>query len=93
MTQSAVISFSDPSSRWRIARLLLVVLLAGGLAPTASAGDRDHRDRHDRDHRYRDDGYYNPPPVVYGAPYYAPPPVVYGPSIGIAVPGLTIGIH
>jgi hypothetical protein len=37
--------------------------------------------------------YYPAPPVVYGSPYYYPPPVVYGPGIGIALPGLSIGIR
>jgi hypothetical protein len=30
--------------------------------------------------------------VVY-SPYYAPPPVVYGPSVGVYLPGISIGIH
>jgi hypothetical protein len=42
-------------------------------------------------------GYYAAPPVVYGGGYYAPgyypPPVVYGPGIGIALPGVSIGIQ
>jgi len=47
-------------------------------------------------------GYYPAPPVVYGFPYgasylwlayYYPPPVVYGPSVGVALPGLNIGIR
>ena len=43
-------------------------------------------------------GYYPAPPVIYGDPYGVypygyPPPVVYGPSIGIAVPGISIGIR
>jgi hypothetical protein len=46
-------------------------------------------------------GYYRAPPVVYGSPYrggyygrpYYAPPVVYGPGVGIALPGLSIGIR
>jgi hypothetical protein len=47
-------------------------------------------------------GYYRAPPVVYGSYYgssyygYAPayyPPVVYGPSVGINLPGFSIGIR
>ena len=51
----------------------------------------DHRDRGHHDDRRRG-GYYPPPPVVY-SPYYAPPPVVYGPSVGVFLPGISIGIH
>jgi hypothetical protein len=57
--------------------------------------DRDNRheqDRHRDDHRGGDRDYRRPPPVVY-TPYYAPPPVVYGPSVGVYLPGLSIGIH
>ena len=54
--------------------------------------DHHGRDRHRDDHGRWGNGYY-PPPVVYGAPYYAPPPVVYGPTLGIALPGIVIGIH
>ncbi len=56
-----------------------------------------------REHRHNwNGGYYRAPPVVYGSPYgnsyygspyYYPPPVVYGPSIGIGLPGLSIGIR
>ena len=42
-------------------------------------------------------GYYGGPPVVYGGGYYAPgyypPPVVYGPSVGVTLPGVSIGIN
>ena len=60
--------------------------------------DGYHDDHHDRDrdrYRHRDDRGrrgYPAPPVVY-APYYAPPPVVYGPSVGIYLPGISIGVH
>lgn len=87
-----------------IALSALVALAVSGTAATAAerrdgGHQSDHRDR-DRDrHRggHRDhwdrDGYYPPPPVVYGSPYYAPPPVVYGPSVGFYLPGISIGIH
>ena len=52
-----------------------------------------HDDHHNRDRRGdRGRGGYPRPPVVY-SPYYAPPPVVYGPSVGVYLPGITIGIH
>ncbi|HVC56877.1 MAG TPA: hypothetical protein VND95_13030 [Stellaceae bacterium] len=59
-------------------------------------------------HHYYNGGYYRAPPVVYGSrygygyygspyyggsPYYYAPPLVYGPSIGINLPGLSIGIR
>ncbi|SRR5579859_2657418 len=78
----------------------LAMLAASGTAAYAGEhrsdgrqAERHHGDRHD-DHRgdRRGRGYY-PPPVVYGGPYYAQPPVVYGPSIGIALPGISIGIQ
>jgi hypothetical protein len=85
-----------------LAALALSALLAGSLSAT-SARAEERRDGHhdsrrgDRDHGHDRDrwgnGYYGPPPVVYGAPYYGPPPVVYGPSVGIALPGVVIGIH
>jgi hypothetical protein len=65
----------------------------------ASAGAQPRRDDHrggDRHFDHRDDrgrGYYAPPPVVYGGPAYYPPPVVYGPTIGINLPGVSIGIQ
>jgi len=76
-----------------------LLVLGTSLAP-ASAGDRrdDHRggDRHGDWHGGGGGGYYAPP-VVYGspyyAPYYAPPPVIYGPSVGVYLPGVTIGIQ
>jgi hypothetical protein len=74
----------------------------GAVVSPASADDRwhDHRDgdfRGDRGHGGWGGGWHRAPPVVYGSPYYepyyAPPPVVYAPTVGIAVPGVTIGIH
>jgi hypothetical protein len=70
------------------------LLTLGAFAAPASADWRD-------DHRGYYGGYYNAPPVAYGSaygngyygsPYYAPP-VVYGPGIGIALPGVNIGIR
>lgn len=85
-----------------------VFLALGTFATSASAdehpGPRD-RAHYERDHHYdRNDhrdhgrsgwggGYYRAPPVIYGSPYYYPPPVVYGPTIGIYIPGISIGIH
>lgn len=70
------------------------LLALGAFAAPASA------DWHG-DHRGYYGGYYNAPPVVYGStygdgyygsPYYAPP-VAYGPGIGVALPGISIGIR
>ena len=86
------------------ATLALGVLLAAG-AFVASASAEDRRDDHRggrNEHYYHDNrgwngGYYRAPPVIYGSPYayqpYYPPPVVYGPSVGIYLPGVSIGIH
>jgi hypothetical protein len=72
-----------------------LVVMAVTVVPAHADERRDgHHDDRDRD-RHRDDHYrrgYPPPPVVY-APYYAPPPVVYGPSVGVYLPGISIGIH
>jgi len=83
------------------------LLLLGTSAGAANAGDYWDQDRHgeyhrDHDRRGRDfrdrgsygwrGGYYQAPPVVYGSPYYAPP-VVYGPSVGISLPGISVGIR
>lgn len=73
-----------------------LVALTVSISPASADEHRDgHRgDRHDWGRHHDDRGrYYPPPPVVYGGPYYAPPPVVYGPAIGIALPGIVIGIH
>jgi hypothetical protein len=76
------------------------ILAVGTFAGSASAAERwvGHRVYH---HPVRYGGYYRAPPVVYGTPYrsryygapYYAPPVVYGPGIGIAVPGVRIGIR
>jgi len=69
------------------------VAMAVTVVPAHADQRRDaHHD--DRDRRHDDHGHrgYPPPPVVY-APYYAPPPVVYGPSVGVYLPGISIGIH
>lgn len=73
----------------------LAVVVGLGLAGFATPAHADWRDHHDHWHHDHDwhGGYYAAPPVVYGSPYYAPPPVVYGPSVGIALPGVSIGIH
>ena len=82
--------------------VLAIVLVSGAFVGSASA--QPHRDDHRGwDHRGGGGGpgpwngggggYYAPPPVVYGGPVYYPPPVVYGPSVGIALPGVSIGIQ
>lgn len=78
-------------------------LVLGTSLTRASADERwnDHRggDRHGDWHGGGGGGYYVAPPVVYGTPYYAapqyyaPPPVVYGPSVGIYLPGVSIGVQ
>jgi hypothetical protein len=71
---------------------LAAVLALGSYASSTYADDRHDRDNRGERHReYR--GYYNAPPVVYGAPYYYAPPVVYGPGIGVNLPGVDINIR
>jgi hypothetical protein len=76
-----------------------VLVLGTFVAPTSAAPHRGgyHRgyERHfDRRRGSWNGGYYRAPPAVYGAPYYyPPPPVVYAPGIGIALPGVSIGIR
>jgi hypothetical protein len=82
----------------------LLVAIALGLAVTlgsfaagssARADDWHHRD-HGGYHGGWGGGVYVAPPVVYANPgygYYAPPPVVYGPSVGISLPGVSVGIN
>jgi hypothetical protein len=70
--------------------------MLGTFVASASAQQyhEDRRSDYRRDDRRNwNGGYYPAPPVIYGAPYYAPPPVIYGPSVGIAFPGVVIGIH
>jgi hypothetical protein len=86
--------------------VLAALLTLGTYVAPAGAQPRhdDHHDdhhggdrrvvRHDDDrHDYHGGGYYPAPPVVYGGPVYAAPPLVYGPTIGINLPGLSIGIQ
>jgi hypothetical protein len=88
------------------ARILLLgaFVVSTGVVSTGvvSAGAEErHEDHRGADHRYyggRDRGwdngrYYHAPPVVYGQPNYYPPPVVYGPTVGVYLPGLSIGIR
>jgi hypothetical protein len=93
----------DASSKPRSTTALAVglalsaIIALGSFAGSVRAEERDHdrghEDRgHDRDHGWTG-GYYSAPPVIYGAPGYYPPPVVYGPSVGISVPGVSIGIR
>ncbi len=85
----------NPPAVKNIAAIVLSALIALTAVVPAHADERrggghdDHRSHH-RDDRGR--GGYPPPPVVY-SPYYAPPPVVYGPSVGVYLPGISIGIH
>ena len=95
----------DASPKRRLAtRLAAGFAITAILALGTFAGSANARDY--RGHYYNG-GYYRAPPVVYGStygngyygsgyygsPYYYPPPVVYGPSIGISLPGISIGIH
>ncbi len=99
-------SKSRRSRKLGVGLAIAVALVIGTVAGPAQARWGDHeRQGHGRsydrgDHRgYRhgyDGGYYRAPPVAYGGYYgngYYPPPVVYGPGIGIALPGIRIGIH
>jgi hypothetical protein len=83
------------------AGIAISALLALGTfaAPASADWNGDHRGNWGGGYG----GYYNAPPVVYGStygdgyygygsPYYAPP-VVYGSGIGIALPGVNIGIR
>jgi hypothetical protein len=78
-------------STWLARRLAIAALLTIGTF-VASAGAADHRYDH-RGWDHQGGGYHGAPPVVYGGPVYAPPPVVYGPTIGINLPGVSIGIQ
>jgi hypothetical protein len=81
---------------------LAAVLVAGTLVASANAQPRHEEYRGGGNRGWNQNGggrgwggggYYAPPPVVYGGPAYYPPPVIYGPSIGIALPGVAIGIQ
>jgi hypothetical protein len=84
------------------AGLAISAFLVLGMSAVPASAEEHRGDRHG-DHRGWDDhghhgwgwggGYYRAPPVVYGSPYYAPPPVVYGPSVGVYLPGVSIGIR
>lgn len=81
----------------------LLVLGASTMPAGAQERHDDRRgwDRHDErghdrhwDHGDRDwDRDYRRPPVVYGEPTYYPPPVIYGPSVGVFLPGVSIGVR
>jgi hypothetical protein len=86
------------SARLAAGLAISAILALGTFAGTANARDRDG----DGGYRHNwNGGYYAAPPVVYGSPYgetyygspYYSPPVVYGPSIGIGLPGISIGIR
>jgi hypothetical protein len=68
------------------AALVLAVIALPALAD-------EHRGHGGDRHGHWGGGYYVAPPIVYDSPYYYPPPVVYGPGIGIALPGVSIGIR
>jgi hypothetical protein len=67
-------------------------LLAVSMAPASARWDHEYHGWH---HGWSG-GYWGAPPVVYGSPYgygYYPPPVYYGPSVGVTLPGVSIGIR
>ena len=84
---------NDATLKYRFSAKLLVRLVAAlllvstALVGTASADWHGHRGGGGHGGRggWGGGGYY--------APGYYPPPVVYGPSIGIALPGVSIGIQ
>jgi len=95
------------SKRRRSAKFAAGLAISAVLALGTFSGSADAQYRHYYNGHYYNGGYYRAPPVVYGSPYnngyygsgyygspyYYPPPVVYGPSIGISLPGISIGIH
>ncbi|HYM74309.1 MAG TPA: hypothetical protein VET89_15100 [Stellaceae bacterium] len=90
---------ADPKRGWSL-RLGAGVAISAALVLAVSAAPAsarwDHRDDHDHWRHGWSGGYYTAPPVVYGNPYaygYYPPPVAYGPSVGINLPGVSIGIR
>jgi hypothetical protein len=90
---------SNPTDRKFLASMKLIRTGLGltailALAVIALPALADDHHGHDGDrHGHWGGGYYVAPPIVYGSPYYYPPPVVYGPGIGIALPGVSIGIR
>jgi len=92
-----------PSAKLMTGLAISALFVLGASISPASAADHrrgnDHRASQRSDHRgdHRDygwsGGYYPAPPVVYGSPYGYAPPVVYGPSIGINLPGVSVGIR
>jgi hypothetical protein len=92
------ISTRRQSARFAGGIVISALLALGTFAAPASA---DWNGDHGNYHHNWNGGYYRAPPVVYGSPYgngyygspYYAPPVVYGPGIGIALPGVNIGIR
>jgi hypothetical protein len=70
----------------------LTAVLALAIIALPALAD-EHRGHGGDRHGHGGGGFYVAPPIVYDSPYYYPPPVVYGPGIGIALPGVSIGIH
>jgi hypothetical protein len=89
-------STTTPARGWAL-RLaggvaISAALLAVSAAPASARWDHEQHGWH---HGWSG-GYYHSPPVVYGSPYtygYYPPPVYYGPTVGLNLPGVSIGIR
>jgi hypothetical protein len=82
----------------RAARLVagIAVAAVAGFGITAGTANAHWDQPHHGWHHGWSGGYYGAPPVVYGSPYgygYYPPAAVYGPSVGINLPGVSIGIR
>jgi hypothetical protein len=89
-------STTTPARGWALrlagGAAIAAALLAVSVAPASARWDHEQHGWH---HGWSG-GYYNSPPVVYGSPYaygYYPPPVYYGPTVGLNLPGVSIGIR
>src|SRR5271166_4118588 len=85
---------------WLVISAMLALGTFAGSASTEERRGEERRGEHREYHHYYNGGYYRAPPVVYGSPHgssyygspYHYPPVVYGPSIGLSLPGVSLGI-